>query len=182
MKELWPCRDVVNPRWRGLHDMAAAIVVVRKWRLRMNWRTISHNNSLPWLLEEDPVNPGVRYFALRDLVELPANSPEVVAAREAVMNSGPVPTILAHQDPGGYWIKPGYLPKHNGTMWSIILLAQFGAAGDDPRIRRACELLFDYAMAEHGASAPMVGVATTGQIDVTRASNSQAQPLSARKK
>jgi hypothetical protein len=42
------------------------------------------------------------------------------------------------------------LPKYNGTMWSIIFLAQLGAAGDDPRIRRACEHLFEYAVAEQG--------------------------------
>lgn len=109
-----------------------------------------NGDPLPWLLEEDPLNPGVRYFALRDLVGMPAASPEVAAAREGVMNSGPVPVILAHQDRGGYWVKPGYLPKYKGTMWSIIFLAQLGATGDDPRVRRACEHLFDYAVAEHG--------------------------------
>lgn len=108
------------------------------------------NDPLPWLLEEDPDNPGVRYFALRDLVGLPADSAEVREAQEAVMRSGPVPAILAQQHAGGYWIKPGYLPKYNGTMWSIIFLAQLGAGGDEPRIARACEQLFDYATAEHG--------------------------------
>ena len=68
------------------------------------------------------MNPGVRYFALRDLVELSADSTELIAAQEAVMNTGPVPVILAQQHPDGYWVKPGYLPKYNGTMWSIIFL------------------------------------------------------------
>ena len=45
---------------------------------------------------------------------------------------------------------PGYLPKYNGTMWSIIFLAQLGADGNEPRIRKACDHLFDYAVAEHG--------------------------------
>lgn len=116
----------------------------------MNWTKTLNDDPLPWLLEEDPLNPGIRYFALQHLVGMPAASPEVAAARERLMNSGPVPVILAHQDPGGYWIKPGYLPKYNGTMWSIIFLAQLGADADDSRIRRACEHLFDYAVAEHG--------------------------------
>lgn len=116
----------------------------------MNWQTMLNDDPLPWLLEEDAANPGVRYFALTDIVGMPADAPEVAAARDAVMNSGPVPAILAQQHPDGYWVKPGYLPKYNGTMWSLIFLAQLGAAGDDPRIGRACEHLFDYATAEHG--------------------------------
>ncbi|MDT8307520.1 MAG: nitrogen fixation protein NifH [Anaerolineae bacterium] len=110
----------------------------------------SANDPLSWLLEHDADNPGVRYFALRDMVGLPPDSADLVAAQEAVMASGPVPAILAEQHPDGYWIQPGYLPKYNGTMWSIIFLAQLGANGDDPRIQRACEHLFDYAVAEHG--------------------------------
>lgn len=116
----------------------------------MSWTRLLVDNPLLWLLEEDAVNPGVRYFALKDLVGMPADCPDVVAAQAAVMNTGPVPAILAEQHPDGYWIKPGYLPKYNGTMWSIIFLAQLGAAGDDARIRRACEHLFGYAVAEHG--------------------------------
>lgn len=109
-----------------------------------------NGDPLPWLLEEDLDNPGVRYFALRDLLGLPADSVDVRDALEAVMGSGPVPIILAQQHADGYWIKPGYLPKYNGTMWSIIFLAQLGADGGDARIRRACEHLFDYAVAEQG--------------------------------
>lgn len=116
----------------------------------MNGKTILNADPLPWLLEDDAANPGVRYFALRELVGMPANSSEAIAAQEAVMATGPVPAILSQQHPDGYWIKPGYLPKYNGTMWSIIFLAQLGAAGHDARIRRACEHLFGYAVAEHG--------------------------------
>lgn len=107
-------------------------------------------NPLPWLLEVDDVNPGVRYFALKELVGVSAGSKELGAAREAVMSHGPVPVILSNQHPDGYWIKPGYLPKYNGTMWSIIFLAQLGADGRDPRVQRACEHLLDYSPAQHG--------------------------------
>ena len=69
-------------------------------------------NPLDWLLEPDTVNPGVRYFALRDLLGRPADDPEVVAAQAEVMKTGPVPVILAAQAEEGYWVKPGpgYLP------------------------------------------------------------------------
>ena len=32
------------------------------------WQNQLKANPLPWLLEPDPVNPGVRYFALCDLL------------------------------------------------------------------------------------------------------------------
>ena len=79
---------------------------------------ILKRDPLPWLLEDDPLNPGVRYLALLQLLGKPADAKEVVAARKAVMNSGPAPVILAQQHTDGYWVKPGYLPKYNGAMWS----------------------------------------------------------------
>jgi hypothetical protein len=116
----------------------------------MNWKSGLKNDPLPWLLENDLTNPGIRYFALRDLVGLPVNSAELVAAQKAVMATGSVPKILTQQHRDGYWVKPGYLPKYNGTMWSIIFLAQLGADGRDPCIRKACEHLFGYSAAAQG--------------------------------
>ena len=104
--------------------------------------------QIAWLLEKDSKNPGVRYFALKALVD--SESSDLAAAQEAVMASGPVPVILDNQHPDGYWVKPGYLPKYRGTMWSIIFLAQLGADGRDPRIQKACEHLFDYTTAAQG--------------------------------
>jgi len=66
-----------------------------------------NGDSLSWLLETDPDNPGPRYFALRDLLGRPEDDPAVIAARSAVMAAGPVPAILDAQYPAGFWIKPG---------------------------------------------------------------------------
>ena len=107
-----------------------------------------YGGVLDWLLEEDEENPGVRYFALRDLIG--AGAAEVVAARERVMQVGPVPVILAAQQDDGTWLEPGYLPKYRSTMWSLIFLAQLGADGRDPQIGRAIEHLFGYATAAQG--------------------------------
>ena len=57
-----------------------------------------NDNALPWLLEPDPANPGVRYFALRDLLCQPVDAPDVVAAQAAVMVSGPVACLLYTSD------------------------------------------------------------------------------------
>jgi hypothetical protein len=107
---------------------------------------------LEWLLEEDPASPGVRYLALRDLLESPSDDPEIVSAHRAVMKHGQVPAILASQDPAGYWVKPGpgYYPKYRGTVWSMIYLAQLGAMGNDPRVRAGGEYLLAHSLTSTG--------------------------------
>lgn len=111
------------------------------------------SSPLAWLLEEDAAHPGVRYFALIDLLDRPADDPEVTAARRAVMERGPVPTILAAQDPAGFWAEPGpgYLPKYRSTVWSFIYLAQLGADPADPRLRAGGEYLLAHTIAANGA-------------------------------
>jgi len=110
-------------------------------------------NPLPWLLEPDPVNPGIRYFALRDLLGRPADDPEVIAAQARVMNTGPVPAILEARAEDGYWVKPGpgYSPKYQSTLWSLLFLAQLGCDGSDERVRAAVEYVFDHAQTKAGA-------------------------------
>ena len=73
----------------------------------MNWLAKLNGDPLPWLLEPDPANPGVRYFALRDLLGRPADDPELRQAQADVMLTGPVRAILNAQAPDGYWDKPG---------------------------------------------------------------------------
>jgi hypothetical protein len=128
----------------------------------MTWKSLLNADPTDWLLEPDEANPGVRYFALRDLLDRPANDPEVTAARNAVMNTGPVPAILDAQYPGGYWVKPGsiYSPKYRATVWQVLFLAQFGADGRDQRIRQAVEHVFEHGQAESGAFA-MSGTPST---------------------
>jgi hypothetical protein len=104
-------------------------------------------------LEPDAANPGVRYFALSELLERPPDDPEVLAAQHAVMNSGPVAAILAQQKPDGRWSEesgPGYYPKYTGTLWSVIFLAQLGADGRDPRVRAGCEYVLEHARSSYG--------------------------------
>jgi len=109
-----------------------------------------HADPTPWLLEADAANPGVRLFALRDLLQRPADDPEVVTAQEEVMRSGPVPAILDAQYPQGYWGKPGpgYTPKYRSTLWQVIFLSQLGADGHHERVRQAAEYVFEHALAE----------------------------------
>jgi hypothetical protein len=118
-----------------------------------DWQGVLKDDPTPWLLEPDPDNPGVRYFALRDLFDRPEQDPEVQAARAAIMTTGPVPAILDAQYPDGYWVKPGggYSPKYRSTVWQIIFLAELGADPSDERVRRGCEYLLDHSIASNGA-------------------------------
>lgn len=110
------------------------------------------SNATDWLLEEDQTNPGVRTFALTDLMDHPADDSEVIASRQALMETGPVPMILEAQTPPGYWEKAGegYYPKYRGSVWSLIYLAQLGADPADPRIRAGGDYLLSNAIAKTG--------------------------------
>jgi hypothetical protein len=111
-----------------------------------------NTDALDWLLEADPNNPGVRFFALRDLSALPAGDLKVRQAQSDVMASGPVPAILDAQYPAGYWVKPGggYSPSYRATIWQIIFLAELGADPTDEHVRRGCEYLLGHSIAASG--------------------------------
>ncbi len=115
------------------------------------WKAHLRGDPTPWLLEEDADQPGVRYFALQDLLGMSEEDAQVRAARADIMRSGPVPAILSAQSPEGWWVKPGrgYAPKFRGTVWSLIFLAQFGADPTDSRVQRACEYVLTHSIAEH---------------------------------
>ena len=115
------------------------------------WPDFLADDPTDWLLEED--NPSVRYHALRSLMELPEDDRQVVAARHAIMESGPVPVILAAQHDDGYWVKPGtgYSPKYQGTVWQLMFLAQLAADGSDGRIAKTCEYVLTNSRAKNGA-------------------------------
>jgi len=116
------------------------------------WRDSLRADPVPWLLEADPVQPAVRYFTLRDVLDRDAGDREVRDARINIMARGPVPAILATQEPEGYWCHPGpgYLPKYRSTIWQVVFLAQLGAEGADPRVRAACEYVLSQNVASNG--------------------------------
>jgi hypothetical protein len=95
----------------------------------------------PWLLAEE--TPAVRAATLQRLSGLPADAPEVEEARAAAMEVDPIRSILAAQDPAGWWVKPGpgYGPKYLGTTWQVVFLDQLGADGTHPQVARACDYI-----------------------------------------
>jgi hypothetical protein len=110
----------------------------------MAWQEQLNGDTLSWLLEEHEL--GVRYLALRDLLELPTDDVDLISARELAHTEGPISIILDQMDDAGYWVNagPGYGPKYRSSVWSVILLAQLGAsAALDKRIEKACQYLFE---------------------------------------
>lgn len=117
----------------------------------MSWQSQLKGDSLSWLLSSD--TPAVRYLALRHLLDLPENDPDLTAARSAAHRSGPIAAILDQMQPAGYWCEPGpgYNPKYFSTVWSIILLAQLGAdIEQDARISQANAYLLEHALTSAG--------------------------------
>jgi len=127
-----------------MEDIRTNELVSQAWVGRLN------GDPLPWLLE--PENPAVRYAALTELLDRPADDAEALAARAAINDSHPVKAILAAQHPEGYWAKPGpgYGPKYRSTVWQLMFLDQLGADGRDPRIQAACEYVLAHTQAPNG--------------------------------
>jgi len=106
-------------------------------------------SPLDWLLEPDDV--GVRYLALRDLVE--AANKELNAAKKEAHTGGPIAEVLSKMDQEGFWVKPGagYSPMYTGTLWAVTLLAQLGAdINMDKRIAKACDHVLDHSLTQYG--------------------------------
>ena len=114
------------------------------------WQDALRGDPLPWLLDGDA--PAVRHLALRLLLGMPPDDPEVTSTRAAAMRSEPIAGILAAQDPEGWWSKPGpgYAPKYTGTVWQLIFLGQMGADGSDARVVAACEYVLSHTQTVAG--------------------------------
>jgi hypothetical protein len=99
----------------------------------------TNNDVINWLLDSEI--PTIRTLTGRYLQSLPADNPQVVADRAAIMTAGPVPAILAHQAENGAWAGENsyYTPKYTSTHWSLTLLAELHIDGADPRFQRGVD-------------------------------------------
>ncbi len=114
------------------------------------WTSVLRTDPTKWLLEN--TNPSVRYFTLHNLLDKPQDDPEVVLTREQIMHMPPVRRILNSQKPGGYWGDPQKFyvdAKWRGTFFTLILLAELGADGNDGRIQKACEFILANSQVEN---------------------------------
>lgn len=121
------------------------------------WLRKLKGDPLPWLLDEE--TPAVRHLALRQLLDQPEDAPAVRQARAAAMRTDPIASILAAEQPAGYWVKPGpgYTPKYRGTVWQLTFLDQLGADGTDPQVQAACDYVLSHTQATTGGFASWGG-------------------------
>ncbi|MEZ4670492.1 MAG: nitrogen fixation protein NifH [Anaerolineae bacterium] len=131
----------------------------------MSWRDQLRNDPIDWLLETK--DSGVRYLAMRDLLDCSPDDPELVDARFQAHQTGPIATIMSEMEDDGYWVKagPGYNPKYRSTVWAMIMLAQLGASAlHDERVARACNYVLDH-MAAGGQFTTTSSGAPSGTVD-----------------
>lgn len=104
----------------------------------MSWRTLLHDDPLPWLLERR--DPAVRAQALRTILDRGPRDPELREAQTRAMSAPPISTILRRQHADGHWLGEGkYLASH----WQSLLLAEYGVDGSDVRVRRAARRILE---------------------------------------
>jgi hypothetical protein len=109
-----------------------------------NWKSFLNSDPIKWLLEDN--NHSVRYFALRDLMDLNENNNELKEIKASIMTEGVVPKILSKQKPGGYWetAENFYIrTKYKGTVWQFIVLAELAANHADEKIQKLCDFILE---------------------------------------
>jgi hypothetical protein len=99
-------------------------------------------NSDPreWLLQKD--NPSARYHTLLHLYGKRSDSPETISAKRAIMRSPEVRKILSLQKDDGTWegSPDSFAPANRSTIYQLIFLAELGADGKNPKIKKAADL------------------------------------------
>ncbi len=116
-----------------------------------------------WLSEKE--NPSVRYFTLTQLLGKSLQDSEVIETRRAIMESRPIKTLLASQNADGSWGLPErfYTDKYEGTVWNLLLLAELGADGSDPRVKAACEFILFHSQDPESSGFAYASSARTGR-------------------
>jgi hypothetical protein len=106
------------------------------------WKSLLKEDPTAWLLERE--NPSVRYWTLKDICGNPESDPEVIEARQEIMTSQPVVTILKNQSPEGFWVslENPYLPKYRATYHQLLILSELGASSCT-KIENAIEIIFE---------------------------------------
>jgi hypothetical protein len=115
---------------------------------KLGWTACLNGDPLPWLLE--PANPSIRYWALTDLLDLPAGDPEVRDTRSAIASQPLVQDLFARQHPEGYWGDDEAKPyTAQGAVGVLSLLHMLGVE-PDARITAGCDSFLRFCQHESG--------------------------------
>src|ERR671934_1757981 len=101
---------------------------------------------IEWLLDSDPA---IRWQAMRDLTDEPAE--EAAAERARVATDGWGAGVLALQGADGNWSGGAYFPAWTSTTPTLQLLRQFGLDPTSDEARKAVALVRAKSRWEHEA-------------------------------
>jgi hypothetical protein len=104
-------------------------------------------NVVEWLLESDPA---IRWQAMRDLAQAPAD--EVAAERARVAREGWGAQILASQDPDGRWSGGTFFPEWIATLDALHMLYLFGLDPASEEARSAIAPVHEAARWEYDSN------------------------------
>src|SRR2546421_44545 len=94
----------------------------------------SNDPVIEWLLDPDP---SIRWQAMRDLTDTPA---EIVAAeRSRVASEGWGPRLLDQQHPDGHWGDGTATPRWWSNLYTLLFLRDLGLDPTSPRARTAID-------------------------------------------
>jgi len=93
---------------------------------------------IDWLLDGDPA---IRWQAMRDLLDRPAEAWLSERARTAIEGWGS--ELSARQDHGGTWAGGVYGPKWTGTTYAMLLLRDIGIPADNVQVRAGARIVID---------------------------------------
>jgi hypothetical protein len=97
----------------------------------------------------DGPEPSVRALVRVDLLDAPADDPDLCSDRSQIGHEGWAGAILREENPDGSWGKFSgdpdelYLPKYTAANWRLIELSDLGCSRSDARVAKAAELLLD---------------------------------------
>ncbi len=98
-----------------------------------------------WLLHPT-ADPSVRLRVLRDVLDEPADDPQVAVALRQIGRKGWAAQMLRLQHPGGQWDTAGssagelYRPKYVATNWRLLVLSDLGVTKKNLRVAKAVRL------------------------------------------
>ena len=96
--------------------------------------------------------PSVRYTTLVQLLGREQSDADVERARGLIGKVGWVAQTLAEQKENTYWenAQSCYVPKFSACSWRLVVLADLGVSGEDPRIRNCVEHFMSLHNVEEG--------------------------------
>jgi len=107
-----------------------------------------NSEPIPWLLE--PENPSVRYRTLTDLLDRPADGPEVREAKVAIAEQPLVQELFARQHPDGHWGDDETKPHTAQGTLGVLSILHMLRVEPDARTLAGCDSFLRFCQHESG--------------------------------